>query len=48
MTYKEISDFLSKKENWNPVLEYVHRTRLIIGFILGTWFGVAFTLWMIK
>ena len=26
---------LTKKENWDEDLTYVHRSRLLIGFILG-------------
>ena len=35
MNREEIITHLSKKENWTEILEYVHRTRLILGFVLG-------------
>lgn len=38
------SQFLSDKKNWTPIRVYIHRTRLIFGFILGTLFGVSITL----
>ncbi len=31
----EITHKLSKKENWTEELIYVHRTRLLLGVILG-------------
>ena len=33
---------LTKKENWTPELRYVHKSRLIIGFILGVIVGLLF------
>jgi len=31
---------LTKKENWTKELRYVHRSRLIVGFIIGVLFGL--------
>jgi hypothetical protein len=31
---------LSKKENWTPLLIYIHISRIILGFILGIIFEV--------
>jgi len=31
---------LDKKENWNPLYFYISSSRLIVGFILGTVFGL--------
>jgi len=35
MTFWECAKKLGKRENWTDELTYVHKTRLIIGFILG-------------
>lgn len=42
-TNLEISEFLSKKENWTKELIYVHKTRLLLGFFLGTAIGFCAT-----
>ena len=34
---------LSKKENWTPQLTYIHRSRLLIGLILGFILGIDFS-----
>jgi len=31
---------LTKKENWDDDLIYVHRSRLIIGLFAGIWIGL--------
>jgi len=37
----KISNHLSKKENWTPELIWVHRTRFILGVILGFCMGFS-------
>ena len=32
---------LTKRENWTPLLTYIHATRLIIGTILGFIMGIC-------
>jgi len=39
MRWYEIAKNLSHKENWTEQLIYVHKTRLILGFILGIILG---------
>ncbi len=31
---------LTRKENWTPELRYVHKSRLIIGFLIGLLLGL--------
>ena len=38
----EISAKLCLRQNWTPELKYVHQTRLVIGFILGSAMGYLF------
>lgn len=33
---------LTKKENWTPELIYVHKSRLILGVVLGFFMGILF------
>lgn len=40
------SEYLSHKENWTSLLVYVHRTRIILGFVLGTAFGASLSFWL--
>lgn len=44
MNYWEINKKLSNPRNWNKELLYVHKTRLILGFILGLSVGAFLTL----
>jgi len=38
--YKEAVDMqLDKKENWTPLLVYIHVSRIIIGLVFGTIIG---------
>lgn len=39
---------LTKKENWTPELIYIHRSRLIIGLVLGFIFGILYSLYFIS
>jgi hypothetical protein len=32
---------LSKRENWTPILIYIHISRIIIGYILGIIVGIC-------
>ena len=36
----KIITYLSKKENWTPMLTYVHRTRFLLGTVFGLIFGI--------
>ena len=40
MSYNEINKKLQDRKNWTPELIYVHRTRLILGFIIGLIVGL--------
>lgn len=34
---------LCREESWTPLLVYIHVTRVIAGFLLGTVFGIGLT-----
>ena len=38
----EHSNFFKCRENWTPVMKYIHRTRLIGGALLGLLIGLCF------
>ena len=38
-TYGEKYGYLKEKDSWTDELKYVHRSRLLIGMILGALFG---------
>lgn len=35
---------LDKLENWTPLLIYIHTTRILLGFVLGSIFGASLAL----
>jgi len=46
MKFIEVNKKLSKRKNWTDELIYVHRTRLIFGFLLGLIIGSLSTILM--
>jgi hypothetical protein len=43
MNFISTIQFLSKDENWTPLLKFAYRTGLIIGLVLGGGFGFWFS-----
>jgi len=41
MGFKDHVEYCSVKENWTPLMIYIHRSRIITGAILGVILGLC-------